>query len=88
MNVFQCSTNFRQILKRKAFLLGQISLPLACSSLAKSDNRVVQIERLPLSSSNNFGCSTSDLVCAFFCEDWDLPIQQKPISTFGGILSK
>ena len=35
-------------LKRKAFVLRQISLSLACSSPAKSDNPVVQMKRLPL----------------------------------------
>ena len=38
---------FRQ-LERKAFMLSQISLSLACSSPAKSDNRVMQSKRLLL----------------------------------------
>ena len=35
-------------LERKAFMLVQILLSLAFSSPAKSDNRVVQMKRLPL----------------------------------------
>ena len=35
-------------LEQKAFIQSQISLSLACSSPAKSDNRVVQMKCLPL----------------------------------------